>query len=143
MILPIGAAPIVVGFDGSPSSERAALLALGLAERLGSEVYLVYASQGPIERAEPVTEEESGMVRTAVESAFEELRLRGAALGIRVLPVVRETPPGEAILTLAEELRAGIILVGTRGLSLAGRAVLGSVSTRVVTHSKVPVTVVP
>jgi nucleotide-binding universal stress UspA family protein len=52
------------------------------------------------------------------------------------------TPPVEAILVEAERRRAGVIVVGSRGLGYARRLMLGSVSRGVVRRATCPVLVV-
>jgi len=48
----------------------------------------------------------------------------------------------EAIIHLAEELGAGLIVMGSRGLGGVRRALMGSVSDSVVRHAHCPVMVV-
>ena len=50
--------------------------------------------------------------------------------------------PDVEIVTLAEELGAGLIVVGSRGLGGIRRALMGSVSDSVVRHAHCPVLVV-
>jgi len=50
--------------------------------------------------------------------------------------------PDVEIVTLAEELGAGLIVVGSRGLGGIRRALMGSVSYSVVRHAYCPVLVV-
>lgn len=49
--------------------------------------------------------------------------------------------PGEVIITVANEVHASNIIVGSRGHGKMRRTFLGSVSDYVVHHSEVPVTV--
>ncbi|ESO12804.1 hypothetical protein HELRODRAFT_184845 [Helobdella robusta] len=51
--------------------------------------------------------------------------------------------PGQGIINVAESEKARLIIIGTRGLDLVRRTVLGSVSDYVVHHSKIPVLVCP
>jgi len=51
--------------------------------------------------------------------------------------------PGEGLISVAEEEKADIVVMGTRGLDPIRRTLLGSVSDYVVRHSKVPVLVCP
>ena len=51
--------------------------------------------------------------------------------------------PGEAICKVAAEKKAIMIVVGSRGLGTIRRTLLGSVSTYVVHHADIAVTVIP
>jgi nucleotide-binding universal stress UspA family protein len=50
--------------------------------------------------------------------------------------------PDTEIVGLAEEIGAGLIVIGSRGLDGIGRALMGSVSDSVVRHAHCPVLVV-
>ncbi|VDD77245.1 unnamed protein product [Mesocestoides corti] len=54
-----------------------------------------------------------------------------------------DSKPGVAILKVAKENKVDHIIVASRGLNALGRTLLGSVSSYVVHHATVPVTVVP
>ncbi len=54
-----------------------------------------------------------------------------------------ERPPAKEIVALAEELGAGLIVVGKRNRGRIRRALAGSVSYRVVRHAHRPVLVMP
>jgi nucleotide-binding universal stress UspA family protein len=47
--------------------------------------------------------------------------------------------PGEALVQLANEERADLVIMGTRGLGRIRRTILGSVSDYVVHHAHCPV----
>jgi nucleotide-binding universal stress UspA family protein len=47
--------------------------------------------------------------------------------------------PDEEIVSQAEELGAGLIVIGSRGVSSIRRALMGSVSDSVVRHARCPV----
>ena len=51
--------------------------------------------------------------------------------------------PGEGIIAAAETENANLIVMGTRGLDMIRRTLLGSVSDYVVRHSRIPVLVCP
>lgn len=51
--------------------------------------------------------------------------------------------PGQGIITVSEQDKADLVVIGTRGLDRVRRTLLGSVSDYVVRHSKVPVLVCP
>lgn len=51
--------------------------------------------------------------------------------------------PGEGIVAVAEHEKANLIVMGTRGLDVIRRTLLGSVSDYVLRHSRIPVLVCP
>ena len=52
--------------------------------------------------------------------------------------LIREGSPRDSILEVAEEVRAGLIVMGTRGRTGLTRAFFGSVAEHLVRHSRVP-----
>ncbi len=141
-----GAGPllrILVGYDGSDSSYRAVQFAFGAARRANARVWLVHAAAAPPSVVEPRTEEEQAGEVDAIGEAFEDLRREASREGLVVTAWSREGSPAEVLLAAADEVGADWIVVGTRGLRGASRALLGSVSTAVLDRSRRPVTVVP
>ncbi|HTT16468.1 MAG TPA: universal stress protein [Thermoplasmata archaeon] len=134
---------LVVGFDGSPPAARAARLAIDLSRGGRAQVWLVYAHRPDPRLAEPRTEEEVRSPAVATERAMELLVREGRSRGVEVLPVLRDGDPATVVLAVSREVGAGMIMVGTRGLGAAARVLLGAVSSRIVSASTVPVTVVP
>ena len=51
--------------------------------------------------------------------------------------------PGEGICRIANDEKANLIVIGTRGLSTVKRAMLGSVSDYVVRNAGIPTLIVP
>ncbi len=133
---------ILVGVDGSENSLRAARMAADIAAPFHSEITLLHVLQ-PTESAYytgmPTTEE--------AEQAKGEMKLYQARMvceeaGLRTLQKVMLGNPAEAILDLSEK-DYDLVIVGSRGISGLARFLMGSVSSRVVQFSKVPVMVVP
>jgi nucleotide-binding universal stress UspA family protein len=133
---------ILVGVDGSDNSLRAVGIAAEIASLFRSEIMLLHVLQ-PSESAYytgmPTTEE--------AERAKGEERLYRAKAVCEEAGLVPELKvmlgnPAEAILDLAED-GYDLVVVGTRGMSALARFLMGSVSTRVVQFSNVPVMVVP
>jgi nucleotide-binding universal stress UspA family protein len=60
---------------------------------------------------------------------------------VGVSTVVRSGPAAKAILQRAEAGEHDLIVMGSRGLGVAGSLLLGSVSRAVLAHSRVPVLV--
>ena len=51
--------------------------------------------------------------------------------------------PGPAVVEFADQVKADMIIMGTRGLGAIKRMVLGSVSTYVLQNAPCPVSVIP
>jgi len=78
-----------------------------------------------------------------LESLTEELSESPDALDCFDGVQVRQGRPAEIILTLANELKGDLIVLGSHSPESMGRNVLGSVTSRVLQLSKVPVYMVP
>jgi nucleotide-binding universal stress UspA family protein len=132
---------LVLGYDGSDSARAALDQALKLATELGDRVVIAYGYDpgGP--------GEEYKVHREAVREIGEQLtteaaqRAREAKVDVEV--VLREERPVEALLALASERGARLIVVGTYGESPLRSAILGSTPHKLLQVSEVPVLVVP
>jgi nucleotide-binding universal stress UspA family protein len=141
---------ILLATDGSEEAGRAARLAATLSGKLGSELHVVYVQPLPA----PYTLPEAAIVdpdfseRMRQQAAGEALaKLQEEAAKIRSLAEVagthaRSGRPDAEIVAAAEEIGAGLVVGGSRGLGPIRRAVLGSVSGSVVHHAHGPVLVV-
>jgi nucleotide-binding universal stress UspA family protein len=141
---------IVLATDGSEEARRAAGLAADLAEKLDSELHLVYVEPMPGVYAYPesaVYEPElRNELREATErGAHEKLEAETEALGLadKVAGMhVAVGRPDAGIVRAAEDTGAGLVVVGSRGRGPIKRAVMGSVSDSVVRYAHCPVLVV-
>ena len=146
---------ILLATDGSKEAELATRTATDLAQKTGSELHVVHvfgiAPVGPPvypeatelqgealeveaeeriseQRAREVLDAEVGKVRSAGGTVVEAHLIEG-----RIAP---------EIVALAEEIGAGLIVMGSRGHGGIRRALMGSVSDAVVRHAHCPVLVV-
>ncbi|MEJ7843117.1 MAG: universal stress protein [Rubrobacter sp.] len=141
---------ILLAVDGSEEARRAARMAMTLAGRLDSELHLVHVEPMSSVYAYPESAiydpELRDEVRVAAErTAREKLEVEVEAVGGLEKIAGTHTPvgrPDAEIVRLAEEIRAGLVVVGSRGLGPIGRAVMGNVSGSVVRHAHCPVLVV-
>ena len=133
---------VLLATDGSPDAALAAQSAIELSERTGSELHVVHVGEYlPTFYAQ--TEEEPAQLRADAQRLLEEQLERIRAAGGQVAQVhLRLGRPAEQIVNLSEEIGAGVVVIGSRGLSALRRAVLGSVSESVVRHAHCPVFVV-
>jgi nucleotide-binding universal stress UspA family protein len=139
---------ILLATDGSEEAHLAALRAVDLADATDSELHVVHVGVVPSFLVSyPGT---LGYERRLYDQIEEESRQRLRELSWRV-KVVGGTVAGThlrmgqvalEIVALAEELGAGLIVMGSRGLGGVRRALMGSVSDSVVRHAHCPVLVV-
>lgn len=127
---------IVVGFDGSDSSRKAADEAGELAAGLGAELHVVtvvvddprkhgFDIEVVDERAAPAVEARSrGLRQRAVDTAHQ---LDGAYPGVTVITTILAGPPARTIVEHAEEIGADLIVVGNHRVQGLAR-LLGSVA---------------
>ncbi len=142
--------PIVVGTDGSERAERAVDRAGQLASLLGVKVHVVSAhsrgSDGPVAapaaRARPAPEvHDPNDNRTRAQHNVDRAHQRLARAGVESDAHVWLGEPAEALLHIADEQGAQMIIVGNRGMTGA-RRVLGSVPNHVSHHAGCDVLIV-
>jgi nucleotide-binding universal stress UspA family protein len=141
---------IVVGTDGSDTAKEAVRQAAELAKAVGASVLLVSA-YAPVSEArlrqerQAVPEDVSWVVnpREDVQAVLDEEaeRVKGIGGG-EVETFAREGDPADAILDVAEERNADLIVVGNKGMTGARRFLLGSVPNKVSHHAPCNVMIV-
>jgi nucleotide-binding universal stress UspA family protein len=139
---------ILLATDGSEQAELAALRAVELADATDSELHVVHVGVVPIFlQSYPGTLGYYGKLYEQIEEVSKELlrkqSLRVKAAGGTVAGAhLRMGAVNLEIVSLAEELGVGLIVMGSRGLGGVRRALMGSVSDSVVRHAHCPVLVV-
>lgn len=134
---------IVVGVDGSECSDCAVRCAVELAAGLGDSLVFAFAVEPPFRSV--------GDERREARSALEEMGrpILDAALataseaGVAADSVLVAKKPAEALLVVAEERDARMIVVGSSSERSLTGLILGSVPHKLVHRSSVPVLVVP
>jgi nucleotide-binding universal stress UspA family protein len=153
---------ILLAIDGSSEAELAARTAVDLAQMSDSELHVVYVADEPpiglpyleanelggVGMPDPILEEDleedlerrsEQRGRELLDAEVERVRSAGGTVAQAHLMM------GEAareIVRLAEELGAGMIVMGSRGRGGLRRALLGSIADTVVRHAHCPVLVV-
>lgn len=135
---------ILCPVDFSPGAERALRHALSLAGLLGAHVTVVSVND-PLLVAAADASGHAEALRDQVEAALMATLSRVPAQASPVLPAIDVVTgqPGDEILKAAERAGAGLVVMGTRGLGMAGRLVFGSTTERVVRDARIPVLAVP
>ena len=139
---------ILLATDGSPASAHAAQLAVDLARVHGAKltaVYVVdpypYIGVGEInpmgfQAYMSAAQDQASQAHAHVET----LCKQGSPIVLEVR-LVEEVGAASGIVQTAETIAADLIVLGSHGRSGIARLMLGSVSTKVVAESKVPVLV--
>lgn len=135
---------VLLATDGSLESSYAARMAITLAERLGSELHVVHVGPALEEYINPewvIPEPEDwdtlrkhaeGEAKPKLNEQVQKIREAGGEVsGTHV----RVGLPDAEIVELAEDLGAGLVVLGSRGMGPLRRALMGSVSDSVVRHA--------
>jgi nucleotide-binding universal stress UspA family protein len=140
---------IVVGTDGSETAGEAVRQAVDLASQISAKLQLVSAY-------EPVSDQRLREERTEVPDDVQwmvnpredvDATLRDAAdlakrNEVDVETFARQGDPADAILDVAEEQSADLIIVGNKGMTGAKRFLLGSVPNKVSHHAPCSVLII-
>jgi nucleotide-binding universal stress UspA family protein len=150
---------ILSATDGSSEAELATRTAADLAQKTGSELHVIHvldvaqiymldagATDDPegIEQPDPILEEllerfSEQRGKEVLDTEVERIRSAGGTVAQAHLKMGRVA---QEIVHLAEDLGAGLIVMGSRGRGGIRRALIGSVSDSVVRHAHCPVLVV-
>ncbi len=145
-------AKILLATDGSKDADLALSTAVDIAGCTNSELHVVTAAGSP----DPVyAAHESGFryesyeeAMTAVKNDAQEIldeqvrKVEEAGGKVAEAHLMTGERRDQAIVHLADEIGAGLIVMGSRGLGGLRRALMGSVSDSVVRHAHCPVMVV-
>jgi nucleotide-binding universal stress UspA family protein len=135
---------ILVAFDGSDGARAALRRAVEIAGAGGGSVTLVEATSEDAGVAGAVRVARGDPAPEAVADARHSLQSAISSLdpALEASPWVVGGPAGKAILAVARDIGADLIVTGSRGRGAVGRAVLGSVSTELVHDAHCDVLVV-
>ena len=140
---------IVVGTDGSETASKAVAEAVGLAKAVGAKVLVVSAYE-PVsdarlrEEGRQVPADMQWMVnpREDVDSTLQDAAGGAEDAGVEIETFARQGDPADAILDVAEEQGADLIVVGNKGMTGAKRFLLGSVPNKVSHHAPCSVLII-
>jgi nucleotide-binding universal stress UspA family protein len=140
---------IVVGTDGSDTANKAVGQAVQLATSIGASLDIVSAYE-PVsgarlrEERQAVPDDVQWAInpREDVDATLEGAAERAREAGVTVEVHARQGDPADAILDVAEEHDADLIVVGNKGMTGAKRFLLGSVPNKVSHHAPCSVLIV-
>jgi nucleotide-binding universal stress UspA family protein len=140
---------IVVGTDGSDTATQAVREAVDLARSLGAKLELVSAyepvpAQRLAEERRQAPEDLQWAInpREDVDATLDAAAALAREAGVQADLYARQGDPADAILDVAEERRADLIIVGNKGMTGAKRFLLGSVPNKVSHHAPCSVLII-
>ncbi len=137
---------ILVPTDFTEASENAISFGVGLAAQLGAGVVICHVYQLPMtlagaELATLPTVDGTAEIDRAARVGAQQAILRHAQQQVPLAAIVRPGDPETEIRTIAREIGADLIILGSHGRTGLMRALVGSVTDDVVHHSEIPVLV--
>ncbi len=137
---------VVVPVDGSKAAGHAAAFAHKLAQETGARLTLLYVYDAPAAvmlgfgalTSEQVKASEKSVSRGSFEHALSCMPSETSEVETDV--VIGH--PGTEIVGYAKQIKADLIIMGSRGMSAVAELLIGSVSEYVVRHASCPVTIV-
>jgi len=140
---------IVVGTDGSDTAGEAVRQAAELAKAVGATLEIVSAYEPvPAQRLReermqaPEDVQWAINARSEVDTMLTEAAEPARQAGVAVNLYPRQGDPADAILDVAEEQEADLIVVGNKGMTGAKRFLLGSVPNKVSHHAPCSVLII-
>lgn len=140
---------IVVGTDGSDTAGTAVEQAIELARPLGATLHIVTAFQPVSEdrlarEAAQMPKDLQWMLnpREQVDATLQQAAAAADGTGLKVETYARQGDPADALLDVAEERDADLIIVGNKGMTGAKRFLLGSVPNKVSHHAPCSVLII-
>jgi nucleotide-binding universal stress UspA family protein len=136
---------ILVAIDGSKVSKKALDVAIDEAKAWKAELHAIYVIETGMLSSIPVDntlEVIYSLLENEGTGTLEESRNTASDADIELHTHITQGHAGNEILTLAEEMGANLIILGSHGKSNVDRFLIGSVTTYVVRHSSINTLVV-
>jgi len=137
---------ILVPTDFSENAQKAYPFALNIASKTNSAVTFLLAIEQPFDFAVRIEEKMSALTdyaHTQFQNLMDELKKKEEYAALDIDFEILKGRPASAINKKAKELDAGLIVMGSKGVSAFKKILFGSVTTSVITDSPVPVMLIP
>ena len=152
MVSPENIHRILIAVEDSPYSEQALNYGVLLAKNLGSKITLVHVDEIPISSpysADPLLNESPVMIpelmhiqEEASKALFKKIEDKYGQI-VKISTVTKIGRAQDEILTVADECKADMIILGTHGRTGFDHFISGSVSESVARKAKCPVLIIP
>jgi nucleotide-binding universal stress UspA family protein len=131
---------ILVAVDGSKHSDAAFDFALDIAQKYGSQLFVLHVFQGGTGAGTLVSSTDEDVNRSIgqqVLSSYEETAKERGLQNVDIL--LQEGDAAKKIMETANEIKCGLLILGSRGRGGFKDLLLGSVSHKVTSHADCPV----
>lgn len=133
---------IVVGYDGSACGDAALDSALGIAGELGDKVVVVFGYAPPGLWGGEIAEHEEAIEELG-EKVMAQAKSQAAAKGVEIESQLVAKRAAEALIEVADQRDARMIVVGSFGDPPLKGMILGSTPNKLLHLSERPILVVP
>ena len=134
---------ILVAVDGSKHSDVAFSVAMDMAQKYGSQLFILHVFQGGTGSStmvSPGVEDDLRAMGQEIINSYETKVRQSGLQNVRML--LEKGDAAQKIMETATEVKYGLILIGSRGRGGFKELLLGSVSHKVANHAGCPVLVV-
>jgi nucleotide-binding universal stress UspA family protein len=131
---------ILVAVDGSKHSDAAFDVALDIAQKYGSQLFVLHVFQGGTGVGTLVSSTDEDVNRSIgqqVLNSYEETAKERGLQNVDIL--LQEGDAAKRIMETANEIKCGLLILGSRGRGGFKDLLLGSVSHKVTNHADCPV----
>ena len=131
---------ILVAVDGSKHSDAAFDVALDIAQKYGSQLFVLHVFQGGTGTGTLVSSTDEDVNRSIgqqVLNSYEETAKERGLQNVDIL--LQEGDAAKRIMETANEIKCGLLILGSRGRGGFKDLLLGSVSHKVTSHADCPV----
>lgn len=132
--------------DFSDNARNALPFALELAKKTGSKVHIMHSIEEPYDFA-PMVEDIKKNVTRKVKKLFEEMveEINGKKEneGIKIRTHIVEGRTVHSLLSVVEEYKVDLVIMGTQGRSALEQLFFGSTTSEVIQQARIPVLTIP
>jgi nucleotide-binding universal stress UspA family protein len=131
---------ILVAVDGSKHSDAAFDVAMDIAQKYGSQLFVLHVFQGGTGAGTLVSSTDEDVNRSIgqeILNSYEAAVKEGGLQNVRML--LQEGDAAQRIMQTASEIKCGLLILGSRGRGGFKELLLGSVSHKVTNHADCPV----
>jgi len=136
---------VLIALDGSPAGQKALDRAVEMARAGTTKLHAAYIVETGLFSSLPTdntVEIMYNVLQKEGEAVLDKAKTDAAAHGVTLTTHLKFGHAGSEIISLADKIKADLIIVGSHGKSQTDRLLIGSVSTFIVTHSRVSTMVV-